>query len=139
MARAPKRDVRGDGAARHDGGGAGAAAQVDRTFAGRIIAATNQDLRKHIADGKFRDELYQRLAVDEIRTPTLREQLADAPGDLDRKGPGADVGRRRRVVRANGVKLGRVPCPQGAATADGCSAGGAPAQVGAGRTHKIPG
>jgi DNA-binding NtrC family response regulator len=58
--------------------------RVDRMFQGRILAATNQDLRSLIAAGKFRDELYQRLAVDEIRTPTLREQLADAPDDLHR-------------------------------------------------------
>jgi transcriptional regulator with AAA-type ATPase domain len=58
--------------------------RLDRLFSGRIIAATNQDLRALIAAGKFREELYQRLAVDEIRTSPLREQLADAPGDLDR-------------------------------------------------------
>jgi hypothetical protein len=58
--------------------------RLDRTFSGKIIAATNRDLRTLIAEGKFRDELYQRLAVDEIRTPTLRAQLADAPGDLAR-------------------------------------------------------
>jgi transcriptional regulator with AAA-type ATPase domain len=55
-----------------------------RMFHGRLLAATNQDLGAMIAAGKFRDELYQRLAVDEIRTPTLREQLADAPEDLPR-------------------------------------------------------
>jgi Sigma-54 interaction domain len=53
-----------------------------RRFLGRIIAATNRDVRALIAEGKFRDELYQRLAVDEIRLPALRDQLADAPGDL---------------------------------------------------------
>src|SRR5262249_19156251 len=47
-----------------------------------LIAATNRNLREQITTGKFRDELYQRLAVDEIRTPALREQLAGAPGDL---------------------------------------------------------
>jgi len=53
-----------------------------RRFLGRILAATNRDLRALIAEGKFRDELYQRLAVDEIRMPALRDQLAGAPGDL---------------------------------------------------------
>jgi DNA-binding NtrC family response regulator len=56
--------------------------RTDRMFSGRLIAATNQDLPALIKAGKFRDELYQRLAVDKIRTPPLREQLAGAPGDL---------------------------------------------------------
>jgi DNA-binding NtrC family response regulator len=58
--------------------------RTTRMFQGRLLAATNQDLKSLIAAGKFRDELYQRLAVDEIRTPSLREQLADAPEDLPR-------------------------------------------------------
>jgi transcriptional regulator with PAS, ATPase and Fis domain len=53
-----------------------------RSFLGRLISATNRNLRTLTAAEKFRDELYQRLAVDEILTPALREQLAGAPGDL---------------------------------------------------------
>ena len=57
--------------------------RLARRFSGRIIAATNQDLRALIAAGRFREELYHRLAVDEHRMPPLREQLAGAPGDLE--------------------------------------------------------
>ncbi len=57
--------------------------RIGRRFSGRLIAATNRDLRALIAAGKFREELYQRLAVDEIRMPALRDQLAGAPGDLE--------------------------------------------------------
>jgi transcriptional regulator with PAS, ATPase and Fis domain len=49
---------------------------------GGIIAATNQNLRELMSKGKFREELFHRLAVDVIRTPAMRDQLAEAPGDL---------------------------------------------------------
>jgi hypothetical protein len=54
----------------------------DRRFQGKLIAATNRDLANEIASGRFRDDLYYRLCADVIRTPTLREQIADSPGEL---------------------------------------------------------
>ena len=45
----------------------------------RIVAATNKNLKKEIAEGRFREDLYHRLAVILIEVPSLNERRNDIP------------------------------------------------------------
>ena len=45
----------------------------------RVLAATNKDLQKEIAEGNFREDLFHRLNVIPIHVPSLNERLEDIP------------------------------------------------------------
>jgi DNA-binding NtrC family response regulator len=73
--------------------------KAPREFQGKVIAATNRDLAAEMRAGRFRPDFYYRLCADVIKTPALRDQLADRPEDLP------DIVRyvvRRRVLRSEG-------------------------------------
>jgi DNA-binding NtrC family response regulator len=46
----------------------------------RIVASTREDLRILVSTGRFKQELYQRLATVDIALPPLRERMEDLPG-----------------------------------------------------------
>jgi len=62
----------------------------------RVISATNKDIAKEMASGRFRDDLYYRLSVVPIRLPPLRERRTDIPliADLMLKRIMAETGRK---------------------------------------------
>ncbi len=55
-----------------------------RRFRGKLIAATNREPEVEMAEGRMREDFYYRICSDIVRTPSLREQLDDAPSELGR-------------------------------------------------------
>jgi len=53
--------------------------EKDLTVNVRVIAATNKDLKKEIAEGRFREDLYHRLSVIVVKVPSLNDRTGDIP------------------------------------------------------------
>jgi two-component system nitrogen regulation response regulator NtrX len=80
----------------------------------RVIAATNQDLRAAVAAGRFREDLYFRLAVIPLHVPALRERPGDLPGLVEHflAAIAQDMGRRVPAFSPGALEaLARHPFP----------------------------
>ncbi len=76
----------------------------------RVVAATHRNLATDVQTGRFREDLYYRLAVVEVVMPALRDRVEDIPGlalavlqqvatELQRPVPSLDPGALRALVR----------------------------------------
>lgn len=73
----------------------------------RVIAATNKDLRKEIEEGRFREDLYHRLAVILIKVPALNDRRDDIPLLIEHftKKIGEENGSAQKVFSADAINL----------------------------------
>ena len=73
----------------------------------RVVAATNKDLKTEIAEGRFREDLYHRLAVILIKVPPLNERRDDIPALITHFAEkiASEQGNAVKVFSAEAIKL----------------------------------
>jgi two-component system nitrogen regulation response regulator NtrX len=73
----------------------------------RVIAATNKDLKKEIAEGRFREDLYHRLAVILVKVPALNDRRDDIPTLIEHFAEkiATEPGNAQKRFSADAIKL----------------------------------
>jgi two-component system nitrogen regulation response regulator NtrX len=73
----------------------------------RVLAATNKDLKKEIAEVRFREDLYHRLSVIIIKVPSLNERVEDIALLVDKflNDIANDYGSRKKEIKREAIDL----------------------------------
>ena len=73
----------------------------------RVLAATNKDLKKEIAEGRFREDLYHRLSVIIIKVPSLNDREEDIALLVDKflNDIANEYGNRKKEIKAEAIEL----------------------------------
>ena len=71
----------------------------------RIVSATNRDLTNHVAEGRFREDLFYRLNVYPIEAPSLRERREDVPSLVEAFVRRFNIEENKRVMGASAETL----------------------------------